>query len=459
MKFAVIVLAAGEGKRMRSALPKALHRICAKPMIEYVLETAESLNPAEILIVVGRGADKVRESLEDKTALKFVFQEEQLGTGHAVLVCEKELTKFSGTVLILSGDTPLLSKETLQNFLSLHKESQAVATLLSSNLKNPGGYGRIIRNKSGEVERIVEERDASEDEKKICEVNTGTYCFDKEKLFAALKEVKCENDQKEFYLTDVVEILKKKGEKVVALATKEEREVLGINSRSQLAEVERIMREKINNEWMENGVTLIEPLSTFISPDVAIGKDTVIYPFVFLEGKTVIGENCVIGPFTRLIDVKVGSGTEITCAVARECKISDEAKVGPFSYLRFGTELKRKAKVGAFVEVKNSTVGEESKVSHLSYIGDATIGKKVNVGAGSITCNFDGVKKHPTIIEDEAFIGSDTMLIAPLRIGKGAVTGAGSAISRDIPPDSLGLERSEQKNIEDWKRRERKRKK
>ncbi len=456
MGFAVVILAAGEGKRMKSALPKVLHQVCAKPMIDYVLETVRDLRPDKVLIVVGHGADKVRDNLKREGSLKFVFQEKQLGTGHAVLKCEKELADFSGTVLVLSGDTPLLSGDTLKSFLELHLKSKAAATLLSANLEGLTGYGRIIRSQMGEVERIIEEKDASKEERNISEVNTGTYCFDKEKLFLALKEVKCENVQKEFYLTDVIEILKRKKEKVAVLLARDEKEVLGVNSRSQLVEVDKILREKINNKWMESGVTIIDPVLTFISPEVLIGKDTIIYPLVFLEGKTTIGENCLIGPSTRLIDVKVGNGSEITYSVAKECEIGDEAKVGPFSYIRPGTKIKNKTKVGTFVEIKKSEIGEGSKVPHLSYIGDALIGKNVNVGAGSITCNFDGVEKHQTIIEDEVFIGSDTMLIAPVKIGKRATTGAGSAISRNVPADSLGLERAEQKNIKDWRKKRKK---
>ncbi len=456
MGFAVVILAAGEGKRMKSALPKVLHQVCAKPMIDYVLETVRDLRPDKVLIVVGHGADKVRDNLKRENSLKLVFQEKQLGTGHAVLKCEKELADFSGTVLVLSGDTPLLSGDTLKNLLELHLKSKAAATLLSANLEGLTGYGRIIRSQMGEVERIIEEKDASKEERNISEVNTGTYCFDKEKLFLALKEVKCENVQKEFYLTDVIEILKRKKEKVAVLLARDEKEVLGVNSRSQLVEVDKILREKINNKWMESGVTIIDPVLTFISSEVLIGKDTIVYPLVFLEGKTTIGENCLIGPSTRLIDVKVGNGSEITYSVAKECEIGDEAKVGPFSYIRPGTKIKNKTKVGTFVEIKKSEIGEGSKVPHLSYIGDAFIGKNVNVGAGSITCNFDGVEKHQTIIEDEVFIGSDTMLIAPVKIGERATTGAGSAISRNVPADSLGLERAEQKNIKDWRKKRKK---
>lgn len=456
MGFAIVILAAGEGTRMKSSLSKVLHPLCGQPIIRYVINSAKKINPEKIIMVVGHKAEQVRDTIDSD--IEFVVQESQLGTGHAVKVTEKALTGFEGSLIILNGDTPLITSATINKLINFHNKNKPTATLLTACLENPYGYGRIIRNKDGLVEKIVEEKDATEDEKKICEVNTGVYCFEKNKLFDSLKEIKSNNKQKEYYLTDVVEILKNKNQIVSAFITNNSNEILGINSRIQLAEMISLMKKKINDYWMSEGVTIVDPESTFIDESVKIGNDTVIYPFCFLEGKTTIGSGCSIGPLAHLIDTEIGNNVKVQYTMAKESNIKGDSNIGPFCSLRKGTVIEKGARAGTFVEVKNSRIGEESKVSHLSYIGDAVIGKNANIGAGTITCNYDGLNKHKTVIADNVFIGSDTMLVAPVEIGEKAVTGAGSVITKDVPAGSLGLERCEQKNIADYRKRAKKRK-
>jgi bifunctional UDP-N-acetylglucosamine pyrophosphorylase/glucosamine-1-phosphate N-acetyltransferase len=457
MRLAVIVLAAGEGIRMKSSYPKVLHEICGQPLIKYVVNEVKKLNPERIIVVVGHRAEKVVPLLDSETEL--VIQSKQLGTAHAVKVTESKLDDFDGTIMVTCGDTPLIRHETLNKLSQLYKRTKAVATLLSANLSNPAGYGRVVRGPDGMVERIVEEKDASEKEKKICEINSGIYCFKKQELFEAIQKVNCKNVQKEFYLTDVVEILNKAGKKIAVCAAKDSSEILGVNSREELAMAQNIMRNRINDKWMKKGVTLFAPDLIFIGPEVEIGKDTIIHPFSFFEGRTRVGKECHLGPSVHLIDMEVGDRVKMENVVAEGSVIEDEVNLGPFCRLRPGTRVKKGAKIGSYVELKKSEVGEESKVPHLSYIGDTVIGKNVNVGAGTITCNFDGLKKHQTIIEDGAFIGSDTMLVAPVKVGKNAATGAGSTISEDVPDGSLALERSKQKVIKDWSKKRKSKKK
>ncbi len=449
--LSVIVLAAGEGVRMKSDLPKVLHRLCGKPMLLILLDTLEALLPRRLLIVIGHGADQVRETIG--TGYEYVLQEEQLGTGHAVMVAEKSLDPEDVNLLIMAGDVPLVTKETLEKFTHFFLEKGGDAALVTMELDDPSGYGRIIRDGSGEVRDIVEEADASMEEQTIKEVNASIYIFKREALFQALRHIGRDNRKGEYYLTDVIKEMVKKGAKVFAWNSPDPSEVLGINTRDQLAEAEMILQARINERWMREGVTIVDPRQTYIEMDVQIGKDTIIHPFTFLKGATRIGEACEIGPFCRIHQSTLGRGVVIEESVIRECIIDEGARIGPYASLRPGTHISSGAKVGTFVELKNTELGRGSKVPHLSYMGDALIGEDVNVGAGSITCNFDGVTKHQTIIEDEAFIGSDTMFIAPVRIGKGAVTGAGSAITKDIPPGALGVERAEQKTIKDWKRK------
>lgn len=447
----MVILAAGEGTRMKSDLSKVLHQVCGRSMISYVFKTARKLKPSRLVVVVGHKAEEVSSVVGDKAA--FVVQDKQLGTAHAVQIVYSALKDFKGKVLVLYGDSIFITTRTLRRLI---KSEPSAAVVLTARLENPTGYGRIIRHSSGALKAIVEEKDATPRQRQIKEVNTGTYCFDAAKLFPALKEVRADNKQKELYLTDVVGILTGKGEKVLTRRASDWTEALGVNSRQELAVAEGLMKAKIMDGWMSKGVTFIDPVSTFIGPDVVLGRDTIIHPFSFLYGNTSVGKSCVVGPLCQLTDAKVGRGVIIQGGVIRESVIEDEATLGPYCFLRPGTRVKKGAKVGAFVEVKRSQIGEKSKVPHLSYIGDAIIGRNVNVGAGSITCNFDGTKKHRTVIEDGAFIGSDTMLVAPVTVGRGAFTGAGSAISKDVPKESLAVERSEQTVLEGWAKKHKK---
>lgn len=448
MNLAAILLAAGEGKRMKSTSPKALHPLCGKPMISYISDAVREVKPKRFIVVVSKEAAKDVQTALGEGA-EYVVQDRPLGTGHAVQSGQAALKDFDGTILVVCGDTPLIAPETLKELVSYHESKNAAATILTAKVSKPHGYGRIIRGDGG-IKKIVEDKDATLGELYIREVNTGTYCFNARKLFTALSKIKPTNVQKEYYLTDVIAVFNEQNEKVVGKQAEDEAEVLGVNSRIELADAEMILRARINEEFMDQGVTLVHPPLTYIDADVKIGKDTVIYPLTFLKGKTSVGRNCQIGPSCQIIDSNIGDDVEVSFAVLNEVKVESGACIGPFSNLRPGTEVGQDAKVGSFVEVKKSTIGKGSKIPHLSYIGDATIGKGVNIGAGTITCNFDGVKKHPTVIEDNAFVGSDTILVAPVKVSKGAYTGAGSIISKDVPPDSLGIERTEQKNIKGW---------
>jgi len=381
--------------------------------------------------------------------VEYAVQTEQLGTGHAVMQAADILRGYQGPVLVVCGDTPLLTVNTLQKLINAYQANNAAAAILTAFVDNPYGYGRIIRDQNGQVRRIVEEKDANEAERKINEINTGTYCFNSQLLFAALEQITAANQQGEYYLTDVIEIFVKQGLPVVAEAG-QTWEVMGINNRQQLAVAEKIMREQINAQWMLAGVTMLDPASTFIDASVTIGRDTIIYPWTLLEGKTVIGEDCVIGPQTRIKDSVIGEGTEVIQAFVVESQIGKHNTIGPYTYLRPGTNTGDAVKIGGFVEVKKSMIGDHSKVPHLSYVGDATIGKAVNIGAGTIFCNYDGKHKHPTIIADGSFIGSNTNLVAPVKIGENAITGAGSTITEDVPADTLAIARNRQTNLIGW---------
>ncbi|MDI6817662.1 MAG: bifunctional UDP-N-acetylglucosamine diphosphorylase/glucosamine-1-phosphate N-acetyltransferase GlmU [Actinomycetota bacterium] len=453
MNVAVIVLAAGEGTRMKSSMPKALHAICGRPMLHFVLVAAEALHPKKVVVVVGHKAEQVKEAVQD---VDFALQEEQLGTGHAVLAARDSLAGFVGTIVILSGDTPLITAETLCSLLDTHHASGASASILSARLRDPHGYGRIVRAEDGSVAAIVEEKDATDDERLIDETNSGIYCFDAEKLYAALGQVGADNEQREYYLTDVIKILREQGEKVTASIAADADEIAGVNSRVQLAFADNVMRRRVNEGYMLRGVTIIESALTFITPGAQIGVDTVVYPMTFIDAETTIGEGCVVGPSSRLKGCKIGDNTTIDNSIVLQSIIEDDATIGPFAHIRPGTHVKTGAKVGGFVEIKNSELGIDSKVPHLSYIGDAQIGDYVNIGAGTITCNYDGFEKYRTVVEDGAFVGSDTMLVAPVKVGKGSFTGAGSVISKDVPADSLAIERSEQRTIGNWAKKRRK---
>jgi len=435
---------------MRSGLAKVLHPVAGVPMIVHVVKAARAAGAERIVLVVGHGREQVMEVMSDQ-GVEFAVQEQQLGTGHALLRAETAV-KDDGLILVLSGDTPLLRPETLASLIDYHRLHQAAATVLTAHLDQPQGYGRVIRDQSGDLMGIVEEKDASAEQKQIKEINAGVYCFEPT-VFEILRGLTPNNAQGEFYLTDALIELRRRGRRVLALPAADMEDVHGVNDRSQLALAEKIMRQRICREVMLAGVTVMDPDTTFIDAGVKIGADTVILPFTMIEGNTVIGEGCTIGPGTRIISSRVGNRVVIDNAKVIESLIGEGCNIGPYSYLRPGTELDRDVKVGDFVEVKKSKVGAGSKIPHLSYVGDAIIGQNVNVGAGTITCNYDGEHKHLTVIEDEAFIGSNTNLVAPVKIGQKAMTGAGSTITRDLPPFSLGVERASQKTILDWRHR------
>ena len=441
--LAIVVLAAGEGKRFKSSLPKVLHSLCGKPLAGHVLAAVKPIDATKTILVVGRGADEVKAQLKALTTRKLTYalQEKQLGTADAARVADEALGRFSGDVLIVPGDSPLLTTETLEALVAHHRATKAAATMLTARLEDPTGYGRVVRAADGSVEKIVEETDATPDEKDIVEVNTSTWVFDRAALRSALTKIDSANAQKEFYLTDVVEILRDKGEAVEALKTADAAQALGVNSRVQLADVAALMRRRIAERLMLDGVTIVDPANTYIDATVTIGRDTVVHPMSHLHGATSIGAGCDIGPNVKLVDTMVGDGSTVINAVAKEAKVGKNCSVGPFTYLRPGAVLKEGAKAGTYVEVKKSTIGRNSKVPHLSYIGDAEIGENVNIGAGTITCNYDGEtgKKSKTVIGNDVLIGSDTMLVAPVRVGDGAVTGAGSVVSRDLPPNQVAI--------------------
>ncbi|GLC90392.1 bifunctional UDP-N-acetylglucosamine diphosphorylase/glucosamine-1-phosphate N-acetyltransferase GlmU [Lysinibacillus piscis] len=441
--FAVI-LAAGQGTRMKSKLYKVLHTVCGKPMVQHVVDHIQELGVQRIVTIVGHGAEKVQQQLGTKS--EYVLQQEQLGTAHAVQQAQPILENEEGITLVVCGDTPLIRPETMQALLKHHQEKGAKATILTAIADNPTGYGRILRGHNGQVEQIVEQKDASPEQQVVKEINTGTYCFDNKALFEALKLVKNDNAQGEYYLPDVIEILQKQEAVVEAYVTEDFEETLGINDRVALSQAETIMRARINEKHMRNGVTIINPETTHISVDAEIGRDTVLQPGTIIEGKTVVGEDCIIGPNTQLIASRIGDRTTIHSSVVRESVIADDTAIGPFAHIRPQSTIGSHAKIGNFVEVKKSTLGDDTKVSHLSYIGDAEIGQNVNIGCGSITVNYDGKNKFQTIIEDDVFVGCNTNLVAPVRVGKGSFIAAGSTITKEVPEDALAIARARQEN-------------
>lgn len=448
MSSIALILAAGEGTRMKSDIPKVAHEVLGKPMIRWVVDAAVAAGCERVIAVTGHHAEKVESLLGDA---EFVRQDKQLGTGHAVMCARDALAGFEGSLVVLSGDTPLLQPETISGLIAMRETSGAALTLLTTNLAAPTGYGRIIRSMhDGGVAAIVEEKDCSAEQRAITEVNTGTYCFDAAVLFAHLDRLGTDNAQGEYYLTDMVEVFRNEGLTVSASVADDPAETMGVNSRVQLAEATKVMQHRINRAHMLEGVTMTDPDLVWVGPDVSLGRDVELRPMTFLFGTTRVGDRATIGPNARLTDAVIAEDAVVDASIVVEATVGPAATVGPVSYLRKGTVLESHSKAGACVEIKNSRIGEGSKVPHLSYIGDATIGSDVNVGAGSITCNYDGVRKHPTTIEDGAFIGSDTMLVAPVRVGEGAITAAGSTIAKDVPAGALALERSEQVVIDGW---------
>ncbi|MEW6184012.1 MAG: bifunctional UDP-N-acetylglucosamine diphosphorylase/glucosamine-1-phosphate N-acetyltransferase GlmU [Bacillota bacterium] len=455
MALAAVILAAGKGTRMKSRIPKVLHRVAGHPMLRFVLEAVVGAGAEKVIVVAGYGAPAVTEAVAGRAEV--VIQEEQLGTAHALLKTESALEGYTGNIMVLPGDTPLIRTETLRDFYAAHQQNkQADATVLTVKSPDPSGYGRVIRDSAGRVQRIVEHRDANQVELAVEEINTGIYCFNFG-IFDVIREISPVNAQKEYYLPDAVQLLWEQGAFVHSWEGGDPGEFSGVNDRKQLAAAERIIRHRVVDALMDDGVTVLDPAVTYIDPGVEVGRDTIIYPFTFLEGNTIIGEDGRIGPWVRITDSRLGDDVTVQNSVITGSVVESGVKIGPFAYIRPESVIGPGAKIGDFVEVKKSVIGKGSKVPHLSYIGDAEIGRNVNIGAGTITCNYDGRKKWPTVIEDDVFVGSNTNFVAPVRVGKGAYIGAGSTITKEVPPQALGIARARQTNLpERGKKRDKK---
>jgi len=446
--ISAIILAAGAGTRMKSNKSKVVHEVCGKPLISWVYNAAAAAGAKKTVTVIGHKAEQVKACLGEEKA--YALQDNQLGTGHAVMCAMPELDDDS-CVLVLSGDVPLITYETLKSAVDYHCEHRLAATIITAEVKKPHGYGRIIRDEESNVKSIVEEKDATAAQKLVTEINSGLYCFDTGMLRAALSELKNDNAQGEFYLTDTIAILLKNGYCVGAYKLENNKEIMGINDRVQLAEAEQIMRNNIIRKHMLNGVTMIDPSATYVGADVEIGMDTIIYPGCNLEGKTNIGSGCIIGPYSTVKNSEIGDRTECVNSVVTDSKIGTDTHIGPFSYIRPNCVVGSKVKVGDFVELKNSNIDDGTKISHLTYVGDSDVGKNVNFGCGTVTVNYDSKKKHRTTIGDNAFIGCNTNLVAPVKIGDNAYTAAGSTITEDVPSDSLAIARGRQVVKENWR--------
>ena len=446
----VAILAAGKGTRMKSSRPKVLHRVAGRPMIDYVMRAAQSLSPKTTTVVVGHMKELLRQGLGGHAGLSFVTQEPQLGTGHALLQTAGVLERQKGFVLLLSGDVPLLRSHTLAELVSKHATSGAAATVLTAIVEQPYGYGRIVRVR-GQISRIVEERDASPAQRKIREINSGVYVFSLAPLFEALRRLAASNAQGEYYLTDLISTYRRRKLGVETVVLGDPSEIRGINSRSELGEASQIVRQKKNEELMAAGVTIEDPATTYIDEDVVVGGDTVIHPGVHLEGRTQIGQACEIHAGVRIINSVLDDQVTVqNFCVINGGRLGKGVTVGPFVHIRPETELRESVHIGNFVELKKSIVGKGTKAGHLSYLGDAVIGENVNVGAGTITCNYDGTKKTQTVIDDGAFIGSDSQLVAPVTIGKGAYVGSGTTVRENVPAGALAISGGKQRNIEGW---------
>ena len=437
----VLIMAAGLGTRMKSRRAKVLHEIGGSPVISYVVRAAQALEPRSIIVIVGHQAEEVERAVlaEVGELASFVVQEKQRGTGDAVESARSVLENSDSVVLVLSGDVPMIRVETLKKFIEHHNNTGAACSILSVRLENPTGYGRIIRDDSGTFQKIVEQRDASDEQRQVREINSGIYCFEAKDLFRALRKIEPKNDQGEYYLTDVAEIILASGRTVSVYVNNDPREVSGINTRAELAEFENLVRRSaIRRLMIESGVTFIDPSHAYISAEAEIGRDTIIHPNVTIEGESVIGEGCVIRAGARITNSRLGDNVVVKDhSIIVDSQIGSNCAVGPFAHLRMNAVLEEKATVGNFVEVKKSRLKRGTKAMHLTYLGDATIGERTNIGAGTVTCNYDGVNKHETIIEDDVKVGSDTMLVAPVRVGARSITGAGSVVTKDVPPDSL----------------------
>ncbi|CAB1254745.1 bifunctional UDP-N-acetylglucosamine diphosphorylase/glucosamine-1-phosphate N-acetyltransferase GlmU [Clostridium sp. MT-14] len=443
-----IILAAGKGKRMKSSIPKVLHRVCGTEMVNIVIDVVKKAQIEDIDVVIGRGAEQVKEATKSRN-VKYSFQNKQLGTGHAVLCASDFLKDKEGTAVIFTGDSPLIEEDVIEDMLNFHNKGRYKATILTSIVKDPNGYGRIIREKNGEVLKIIEHKDCSLEELKVNEINSGMYCFDIKELVESLNKLHNNNVQGEYYLTDVIEILKNKGERIGALPVSFE-EIMGVNSRVQLSEAEKVMRNRINNVHMENGITLIDPNTTYIGLDVRIGKDTIIYPGNVIQGNTVIGENCILYPNSRIKDSVIENNVTIQSSVILESKVGENVTVGPFAYIRPESVIGNSVRIGDFVEIKKSIIGDKTKVSHLTYIGDAEVGNECNFGCGTVVVNYDGKVKNKTLIGDNSFIGCNTNLVSPVKVNNNTYIAAGSTITDEVPEGSLAIARAKQVNKKGW---------
>ena len=435
MNLAIVILAAGQGTRIKSDLPKVLHPLAGRPLVIYAVETARALTDARPVLVVGRGADAVRETVGDHAV--FVEQAEQLGTGHAVLQARDVLFGQNDLILVTYADIPLLTVETLRRLVERQQENPGPITLLTFTNDDPRGFGRVMRDASGAVVQIVEDAMATPEQLAIPELNAGVYCFDADWLWAHVGRIPLSLPKREYYLTDLIEMAIVEGQRVEAVAAEDAAEALGINTRVHLAQAEQVLRRRINRRWMLAGVTIVDPATTYIEPGVTLGRDTTVWPNTHLRGETTIGQGCHIGPNTIVVDCRIGDGCRVLASVLEQAVMEDGADIGPFGHLRKGAHLCEGAHMGNFGEMKNSTLGPGAKMGHFSYLGDAEVGAGANIGAGTITCNYDGVRKHKTVIEEGAFIGSDTMLVAPVRVGQGAKTGAGSVVTHDVPTGAV----------------------
>ena len=445
--IAAVILAAGEGKRMKSDYSKVIHKVAGKPIIKRVYEAVKNADINECIIVVGHKQEQVRETMGETAS--YAVQSEQLGTGHAVMQAVPFLNK-ADKVVVLCGDAPLLTAETVKEALEINEERKEYATIFTAEFDDPTGYGRIVRDEKGNVLGIVEHKDATEEQRKVKEVNSSMYCFDKKALLSALGKLDNNNAQNEYYLTDVIKIMISEGKKVGTYVVTDKNEIMGINDREQLAVANKLARERINAKHMKNGITIIDPNTTYIEDDVTIGKDTIIYPGTILEGNTEIGERCILGPNSKITNTVVGNETEINNSVLVDSKVGTKTTVGPFAYLRPNSNIGNEVKIGDFVEVKNSNIGNGTKVSHLTYVGDSDVGEKVNFGCGTVTVNYDGINKHRTVIGNNCFVGCNTNLVAPVKLGDRVYTAAGTTVTKDVPNDSLVIGRVRQEVKEQW---------
>lgn len=449
---AAVILAAGKGTRMKSGLVKVLHPVAGRPMIAWPVDAARNAGAAPLVLVIGHQANAVLHHFRDADDIRCCMQEEQLGTGHAVACARDALSGFSGTVLILCGDTPLLRTETLSQLIRFHRSQGSALTVLTAVLPDPDGYGRVVRDESGRVLGIVEQKDATPEQQAICEINSGIYCMEADFLFNNISKIDSNNAQKEFYLTDLVAMAAQQGLTCLALSTDDCGEIMGVNDRVQLAEAARILRRRINNDLMLSGVTIIDPEQTYIDHGVSIGPDTIIHPNCHLADGTAIGSGCEIEHGVSISGCRIGDDCHIKAgSVLEDAELRGDVAVGPMAHLRPGTILHDHVKIGNFVETKKAVMGKGSKASHLTYLGDAEIGSDVNIGCGTITCNYDGVNKHRTIIGDQVFIGSDVQLVAPVSVGRNSLVAAGTTVTQDVPPDSLAIARVPQVNKEGWR--------